>query len=50
VRGFGSTRIGELEWHLHAAIFSFWLGFAYIRNAHVRIDVVTSHLLPRAHA
>jgi TRAP-type mannitol/chloroaromatic compound transport system permease small subunit len=47
--GFGSTRLQELEWHLHAAIFSFWLGFAYIRNAHVRIDVVTSHLRPRIH-
>ena len=47
---FGSTRLQELEWHLHAAIFSFWLGFAYIRNAHVRIDVITSHLRPRAHA
>jgi TRAP-type mannitol/chloroaromatic compound transport system permease small subunit len=43
---FGSTRLQELEWHLHTAIFSFWLGFAYIRNAHVRIDVVTSHLRP----
>jgi len=48
--GFGSTRLQELEWHLHAAIFSFWLGFAYVKNAHVRIDVVTSHLRPRVHA
>jgi TRAP-type mannitol/chloroaromatic compound transport system permease small subunit len=48
--GFGSTRLQELEWHLHAAIFAFWLGFAYVRNAHVRIDVITSHLRPRAHA
>jgi TRAP-type mannitol/chloroaromatic compound transport system permease small subunit len=47
---FGSTRLQELEWHLHAAIFSFWLGFAYVRDAHVRIDVVTAHLRPRAHA
>jgi TRAP-type mannitol/chloroaromatic compound transport system permease small subunit len=47
---FGSTRLQELEWHLHAAILSFWLGFAYIRNAHVRIDVLTSHLGARAQA
>lgn len=48
--GFGSTRLQELEWHLHAAIFSFWLGFAYVRNAHVRIDVATARLAPRTHA
>jgi len=36
---FGSTRLQELEWHLHAAIFSLWLGMAYVKNAHVRIDV-----------
>jgi TRAP-type mannitol/chloroaromatic compound transport system permease small subunit len=47
---FGSTRLQELEWHLHTAIFSFWLGFAYIRNAHVRIDVVTSRLRPYTNA
>ncbi len=50
VPGFGSTRIGELEWHLHAALLSFWLGYAYLRNAHVRIDVVTSQLAPRLQA
>ncbi len=43
---FGSTRLQELEGHLHAALFSLWLGFAYIKNAHVRIDVA----LTRANA
>jgi TRAP-type mannitol/chloroaromatic compound transport system permease small subunit len=47
---FGSTRMQELEWHLHTVILAFWLGLAYIRNAHVRIDVITSHLRPRTHA
>jgi TRAP-type mannitol/chloroaromatic compound transport system permease small subunit len=48
--GMGSTRLQELEWHLHAAIFSFWLGYAYVRNAHVRIDIFTSEASPRAKA
>jgi TRAP-type mannitol/chloroaromatic compound transport system permease small subunit len=43
----GSTRLQELEWHLHTALFSFWLGIAYIRNAHVRIDIAIANLKPR---
>lgn len=43
----GSTRLQELEWHLHAILFCTWLGYAYIRNAHVRIDVFTGHLAAR---
>jgi len=50
VPGFGSTRLQELEWHLHAAIFAFWLGLAYVRNAHVRIDTFIAGTAPRAHA
>jgi TRAP-type mannitol/chloroaromatic compound transport system permease small subunit len=45
--GFGSTPIQELEWHLHGAIFLPWLGYAYVRNVHVRIDVFTANLPPR---
>jgi TRAP-type mannitol/chloroaromatic compound transport system permease small subunit len=45
---FGSTRLQELEGHLHAALFAFWLGFAYIKNAHVRIDVALTRASPRA--
>ncbi len=45
--GMGSTRLQELEWHLHTVLFCTWLGYAYIRNAHVRIDVFTSHLTER---
>jgi len=40
---FGSTPLQELEWHLHGALFLSWLGYAYVRNVHVRIDVFTSH-------
>ena len=47
IPGFGSTPIQELEWHLHGALFLFWLGYAYVRNVHVRIDVFTADLPPR---
>ncbi len=39
----GSTRLQELEWHLHTALFSFWLGIGYIKNSHVRIDIALSN-------
>jgi TRAP-type mannitol/chloroaromatic compound transport system permease small subunit len=45
--GLGSTRLQELEWHLHTALFSFWLGTAYLKNAHVRIDIAVSRTAPR---
>lgn len=46
----GSTRLQELEWHLHAVVFLTWLGYAYIRNAHVRIDIATAGLSERKQA
>ena len=33
-----SRSFRRLEWHLHTAIFSFWLGFDYTINAHPRVD------------
>jgi TRAP-type mannitol/chloroaromatic compound transport system permease small subunit len=36
---FGSTLLQELEWHLHTVLFLFCLGYAYIKGAHIRIDV-----------
>lgn len=46
----GSTRLQELEWHLHAALFLTWIGFCYVRNAHVRIDVFTGSMTQRKQA
>lgn len=46
----GSTRLQELEWHLHAALFLTWIGFCYVRNAHVRIDVFTGGMTQRNQA
>jgi TRAP-type mannitol/chloroaromatic compound transport system permease small subunit len=50
IPGFGSTRLQELEWHLHAILFCTWLGYAYVRDAHVRIDVATVNLSDRRKA
>lgn len=47
VPALGSTRLQELEWHFHAILFCTWLGYAYMRNGHVRIDVFIGHLSPR---
>jgi TRAP-type mannitol/chloroaromatic compound transport system permease small subunit len=41
--GMGSTRLQELEWHLHTVLFAMWLGQAYILNAHPRVDTITAH-------
>lgn len=35
----GSVALQELEWHLHGAIAVMGFGYAYTRNAHVRIDI-----------
>jgi TRAP-type mannitol/chloroaromatic compound transport system permease small subunit len=45
-----STILQELEWHLHTALFALCLGWAYIRNAHVRVDLVLERLAPRSRA
>lgn len=46
----GSTRLQELEWHLHSFLFLTWIAFCYVRNAHVRIDVFTAGLSHRSQA
>ena len=48
--GLGSTKLQELEWHLHTAIFSFWLGYAYLKNTHVRIDIIANNFNKRKQA
>lgn len=45
-----STILQELEWHLHTALFALCLGWAYVKNAHVRVDLVLERLAPRARA
>lgn len=40
----GSTKLQEMEWHLHAVLFFMCIGWAYIKNAHVRIELVHERL------
>ena len=44
---FSSTRVQELEWHLHAALFLMVLGYGYIQDAHVRIELLRENMSPR---
>ena len=43
----GSTKLQELEWHLHGVLFLLCLGYAYVKGAHVRIDLVRERFSPR---
>lgn len=45
-----STLLQELEWHLHAAIFSLWMGYCYTINAHPRVDSFTENMSYRSRA
>lgn len=40
----GSFKLQELEWHLHGAISMLALGYAYLVNTHVRIDIFANRL------
>ena len=42
-----SNALLELQWYLFAAIFMLAAGYTFLRNEHVRIDVLTSRLSPR---
>jgi TRAP-type mannitol/chloroaromatic compound transport system permease small subunit len=44
------TKLQELEWHFHAAIFSLWMGYCYTINAHPRVDSFTEGLSYRSKA
>jgi TRAP-type mannitol/chloroaromatic compound transport system permease small subunit len=41
---FGSTFLQELEWHSHTVLFCLVLGYGYIWNTHVRVDLVRENL------
>lgn len=46
----GSTKLQELEWHLHGALFLTCLGWAFSRNAHVRIELISDRASARTRA
>lgn len=39
-----STKLQEMEWHLHTLLFSLCLGWGYLRDSHVRVDLVREKL------
>lgn len=40
----GSFKLQELEWHIHGTIAVLCFGWAYLANAHVRIDVFSANM------
>ena len=44
----GSTKLQELEWHLHAVLFLLCIGWGYLRDTHVRIEIVHERLPRKA--
>jgi len=49
-RMFESTMLQELEWHFHAGLFALVLGYGYIHNSHVRVDLLRENLKFRKQA
>ena len=49
-RIFESTLLQELEWHFHTALFALVLGYGYIWNTHVRVDLIRENLAFRKKA
>ena len=47
---FRSTLLQELEWHFHTALFALVLGYAYVNNRHVRVDLIREKLPMRRQA
>lgn len=43
----GSTRLQELEWHLHGTLFLLMLGYGYLKGSHVRIELLREHWAPK---
>lgn len=46
----GSTKLQELEWHLHGALFLLCLGWTYNANGHVRIELLSDRWRPETRA
>jgi TRAP-type mannitol/chloroaromatic compound transport system permease small subunit len=40
----------EIQWYLFATVFMLGAGYAFLRNAHVRIDFLSAHFPPKIRA
>ncbi len=47
---FESTKIQEWEWHFHTVLFALVLGYGYVHNRHVRVDLIREKLSYRKQA
>jgi TRAP-type mannitol/chloroaromatic compound transport system permease small subunit len=45
---YSSNAYLEIQWYLFSVIFLFGAGYTLMRNEHVRIDIISGHLSPRA--
>ena len=43
----GSTKLQEGEWHLHAMLFLLCMGFVFLKDGHVRIDLMRERMTSR---
>ncbi|MCR9256261.1 MAG: TRAP transporter small permease subunit [Alphaproteobacteria bacterium] len=43
----GSTKLQDFEWWLHTMLFSTALGWTYLRDGHVRIDLLRDRMAPK---
>lgn len=43
----GSIVLQELEWYLHTILFMLTIGFGYLADAHVRVDLIRERLKPK---
>ena len=41
---YSSNGLLEIQWYLFASVFMLGSGFAFLKNAHVRIDFISNHL------
>lgn len=46
----GSNAFLEIQWYLFAAVFMLGVGYVMLKNAHVRIDVISVRLTKRTNA
>ncbi len=46
----GSNAYLEIQWYLFAAVFLLGAGYVFLKNAHVRIDFISSRLSARTNA
>lgn len=42
-----SNALLEIQWYLFSAVFLLGAGYAFLKNAHVRIDFISNHLSPK---